>query len=313
MGLIFITLNESSPAKVAWIQISFNTNKNAAEIHAEYLMKAGAVSITLEDAADEPIFEPPPDITPLWPHTRVIGLFHSDINLTEIKNFLNQNLEENILQTLQVENLEEQNWISAWMDQFQPLQFGDKLWICPSYHTIPDPTAINVLLDPGIAFGTGTHPTTRLCLEWLEKHPPQQLTLIDYGCGSGILGIAALKLGASFVYAIDHDVQALQSTQNNAQKNHLNQNNIITLSPEEISLVPKAHLILANILADTLIELLPIFTRLVKKNGSIILSGILENQIPILLQHYQTYFQNFLITTCEGWALLGFRKIKDIV
>ena len=210
-----------------------------------------------------------------------------------------------VIQNLQFETLEEQNWTNAWIDHFQPMRFGKKLMICPSWCDSPDPTAINILLDPGLAFGTGTHATTRLCLEWLDSHPPHRALVVDYGCGSGILGIAALKLGASQVYAVDYDTQALESTKMNAKKNGFNLTKIIPVLPNALKLPQKADLLLANILADPLIELAPFFANLLHTAGIIVLSGLLENQTEKVFQHYKSWFKILEVAYENEWARIS--------
>lgn len=289
---------------MAWLQFILESSEETADAVSECLSEAGALAVTLQDAKDQPIFEPKLNTTPVWFHTRIIGLFDADIDVTTVKAFLNAHLSQEIAQTLSVEPLEDKDWIRSSMDQFQPMRFGENLWICPSWHDIPDPSAITILLDPGIAFGTGTHPTTALCLEWLDAHPPHDAVVIDYGCGSGILAIAALKLGAKKVYAIDHDPQALQSTQANAEKNRFDET-VLTLSTDEQFQLPqsqKADLLMANILADPLIALAPTFAELIHKEGRLILSGILEHQIEALVSRYGSWFKIMDIEIKDDWV-----------
>lgn len=303
---------------MAWLQITLNTSNNFAEIYSECLMNAGAVSVTLQDAKDDPLFEPAPDTTPLWRETKVIGLFNANIDITAVKKFLKNHLGKNVAETLKIEQLEDKDWIRAGMDQFQPMRFGNKLMICPSWSENPDPTAITLMLDPGLAFGTGTHATTRLCLEWLDQHPPVGAIVVDYGCGSGILGIAALKLGAHFVYAVDNDPQALLSTQYNAKNNGLTTQNILTLLPDSLNhtlnksfkVHKKIDLILANILANPLIILAPTLAKLVHKGGMIVLSGFLENQIETVFELYKPWFKLLETTAIDGWVRLSAVRVS---
>lgn len=291
----------------AWTQISLTTHQGNGELYSDYLMQAGALAVTLQDAAEQPLLEPLPGETPLWSNLCVVGLFERNVNLNAIQAFLNQHLDAHALGTLRITRLAEQNWIHAWRDQFHAMRFGKRLWVCPSDATIPDPTAIPVLLDPGLAFGTGTHPTTRLCLTWLDSHPPQDAYVIDYGCGSGILGLAALKLGASFVHAIDYDPQAILSTQQNAQRNEIQEDKLLSLLPDEFLQLPRqrsADLILANILADPLIELEPLFARCSRPDGILVLSGLLKTQTELVFQHYEQRFRLLEVETQEEWARL---------
>ncbi len=289
---------------MAWVQISLYAREEDAETYSDCLTASGAVAVTFEDAEDKPLFEPLPGTTPLWHKTRVIGLYDADVNVSSIKKFIKKQLGNEALQQLEVNTLAEKNWTRAWMDQFQPMRFGQKLMICPTHIPIPDPNAINIILDPGMAFGTGTHPTTRLCLEWLDQHPPENLVVIDYGCGSGILGIAALKLGASFIYAIDHDPQALESTKSNAKQNGYDELKIKTVLPNEFQPAEKVDLILANILANPLLELAPLFTELLRAGGTLVLSGILENQTNSIIERYQDAFSEFNVVKIDGWSLI---------
>ncbi len=299
---------------MSWIQIIINTQMDLAENTSEILSNAGALAVTFEDAKDEPLFEPAPESTPLWQATKVIGLFDATIDIASVKKYLKQHLDNQAVSTLKIEPIEDKDWIRAGMAHFQPMRFGKKLMICPSWCENPDPTAITLMLDPGLAFGTGTHPTTRLCLEWLDQHPPTDATVIDYGCGSGILAIAALKLGARFVYAVDNDPQALISTQHNAKNNALTEKSLLTLLPEALDASlkenKKVDLLLANILANPLISLAPIFAELVCENGTIVLSGFLENQIDAVFEPYKPWFKLLETKNIEGWVRMSAIKCK---
>lgn len=298
---------------VAWIQITVDTQLDFAEIYAEYFTIAGAVAVTLQDAKDDPLFEPPPNTMPLWQTTKVVGLFDANADTTAVKKLLKIRIDHDTFQTLKIEPLEEKDWIRLGMAGWQPMRFGKKLMIYPSWFENPDPTATALMLDPGLAFGTGTHATTRLCLEWLDQHPPIDATVVDYGCGSGILGIAALKLGASFVYAVDHDKQALLSTENNAKNNGLTTKNILTVLPYELNTAlesskitsKKTNLILANILADPLMKLGPTFAELMTEGSVIVLSGFLGNQVETLFEAYQPWFKLLETETMDGWMRLS--------
>ncbi|NNF97157.1 MAG: 50S ribosomal protein L11 methyltransferase, partial [Halobacteria archaeon] len=199
--------------------------------------------------------------------------------------------------------LEDRDWVRAWMDGFEPMRFGKRLWICPSGYTPPEPQAVNILLDPGLAFGTGTHPTTAMCLRWLDAHPPQDLAVIDYGCGSGILAIAACKLGARHVSGVDTDPQALLATYDNAEKNQVS-DCIDAYLPADFhsQAVP---LLLANILAGPLQSLASRFSELVVPAGHIVLSGILAEQAELVMQQYQTAFDIQLVDQREDWVCLA--------
>jgi ribosomal protein L11 methyltransferase len=286
-----------------WLQLELEANPANAEHLSELLQAAGAGAVTLQDMADEPLFEPPPGATPLWNSTRVTGLFAADTDIPAILASLEQQLEPAPLPPWHLNPLEDRDWIRAWMDNFQPMQFGKQLWICPSGFTPPVPEAINIQLDPGLAFGTGTHPTTAMCLRWLDAHPPRDMRVIDYGCGSGILGIAACKLGARQVIAVDTDPQALLATQANAEKNHV-ADCIQAYLPADFLPEP-VPLLLANILAGPLHSLAPHFAELVTPGGQLVLSGILTEQAEELRHQYQAAFDIKLVAQQEEWVCLA--------
>jgi ribosomal protein L11 methyltransferase len=296
---------------MAWLQLTIETTVQHAEAVSDVLSEAGALAVTLQDAADQPLFEPEPETTPLWDKVRVVGLFDAEHDMQAVCKQLTQ------YRPYRLEPLEDKDWNRAWMEHFHPMRFGEHVWICPSWCEPPDPKAVNILLDPGLAFGTGTHPTTALCLTWLDAHPPRHQRVIDYGCGSGILAIAALKLGAEHVLAIDHDPQALTATQDNAMRNQIAPE-ALTVSlpiphpaplPEGEGEEPSVDYLLANILAQPLLDLAPLFATLVRPNGKIVLSGILETQVDAVRSRYQTWFDMGYLETLEGWACLsGIRK-----
>jgi ribosomal protein L11 methyltransferase len=286
-----------------WLQLELETNPASAEQLTELLQAAGAGAVTLQDAADQPLFEPPPGTTPLWNMTRVIGLFAADTDIQAILANLRQQLAPAPLPIWHLNPLEDRDWVRAWLDNFQPMRFGDRLWICPSGFIPPEPEAINILLDPGLAFGTGTHPTTAMCLRWLDAHPPRDLSVIDYGCGSGILGIAACKLGARRVIGVDTDPQALLATYDNAEKNRVG-DCIKAYLPANFH-AETVPLLLANILAGPLQSLAPRFADLVAPAGHIVLSGILAEQADDVLQHYRSAFDIHLVAQEEEWVCLA--------
>lgn len=286
-----------------WLQLELEASPDNAEHLSELLDEAGAAAVTLQDAADQPLYEPPLGTTPLWNTTRVIGLFQTDTDITAVLASLQQQLAPAALPVWHLNPLEDRDWVRAWMDNFQPMCFGERVWICPSGFTPPEPEAINILLDPGLAFGTGTHPTTAMCLRWLDAHPPQDLAVIDYGCGSGILGIAACKLGADHVSGVDTDPQALLATHDNAEKNRVG-GCIKAYLPADFQSEPVA-LLLANILAGPLQSLAPRFAELVAPAGYIVLSGILAEQADSVIQHYQPAFTMHVVAQQENWVCLA--------
>lgn len=290
---------------MAWIQINTLVKESLAEPLSDALIAQGAVSVTFEDAKDQPIFEPELGTTPIWDLNKVIGLFDAETQGNQVVAQIKQTLPQLAENTFTIEALEDKDWIREWMDQFKPMQFGDNLWIVPSWHTPPQADAVNLMLDPGMAFGTGTHPTTALCLTWLDQHPPTNQTVIDYGCGSGILALAAAKLGATQVKGTDIDPQAIQASEQNAERNQ---------ASIEFALVkdfdaPPADLLIANILAGPLKELAPEFTRLLKPQGTLVLSGILTTQAADLITHYQSLGYHFIKqNNLDEWSQLSFQK-----
>lgn len=293
---------------MAWFQIRLTTHQPQAEPLSDLLMELGAASVTLEDAKDQPLLEPGPGETPLWDWIIVVGLFDNNLAREPIQTALTAALDPEVAATLTVEELQEQNWVRAWMDDFHPMQFGQRLWIVPSWSDPVENNGINILLDPGLAFGTGTHSTTALCLEWLDAHPPQEKRVIDFGCGSGILAIAAAKLGAKQVHGVDNDPQALTATLDNAEKNGISAI-IETYLPKQFSENEQADLLLANILAGPLMELAPQLANHVIPGGAIVLSGILEEQAQAVADAYTPWFEMAPPATQQKWVRLeGYRR-----
>ena len=291
-----------------WLQLSLDAAHYDPDWLGDQLSAAGAVSVSLQDAADEPVYEPPPGATPLWSHTRVVGLFDAAVDLAEVQAQLRAVLARDDLPGCRIETIEDRDWVRAWMDDFHPMQFGTRLWVCPSNQAPPEPQAVNILLDPGLAFGTGTHPTTALCLEWLDAHPPHAASVIDYGCGSGILAIAAALLGARAVHAVDIDPQALLATAQNAQANAVAAV-ICVHAPAQLP-VRQYDLVLANILAGPLQELAPRFAELLRPGGAVVLAGLLEAQANAVARAYAPWFDLEPKMVRAGWArLVGRRKV----
>ncbi len=288
-----------------WLQLKFDSTPEQAERISELLTELGAAAVTFEDGADQPLFEPDPGETKLWNRPRIVGLFDAAGDMPAVIKALKSALGP-AAPEFQINPVEEKDWARAWMDNFKPIRCGDNLWICPSWHTPDDPLAVNVMLDPGLAFGTGTHPTTALCLEWLDAHPPQGLEVIDYGCGSGILAIAAALLGAAGVEAVDHDPQAILATRDNAAKNGVS-DKIEAIPPSRFQ--DKAvDLVLANILANPLLELAPRFAKLVKAGGRIVLSGILAEQADQIMARYSSWFELEAPAQREQWLRIDGRR-----
>ncbi|QLB20749.1 ribosomal protein L11 methyltransferase [Vespertiliibacter pulmonis] len=293
---------------MAWVQIRLNSTDQKAEAISDFLEEIGAVSVTFMDSQDTPIFEPLPGETRLWGNTDVVALFDAETDMQQIVLLLQQSgvIEPNF--AYKIEQIEDKDWEREWMDNFHPMQFGKRLWICPSWRDVPDPNAVNVMLDPGLAFGTGTHPTTALCLQWLDSLDLQGKTVIDFGCGSGILAIAALKLGAKSAIGIDIDPQAILASKNNAEANGVLDRLQLFLAKDQ----PKdlqADVVVANILAGPLKELAPQIITLVKSQGDLGLSGILSTQAQSVCEAYQEAFALDPVAEKEEWCrITGIKK-----
>ncbi|MFM4938414.1 MULTISPECIES: 50S ribosomal protein L11 methyltransferase [Aeromonas] len=288
-----------------WIQIRINATAKTADKVSNMLLGRGAQAVTFMDAKDVPVYEPMPGETPLWGETEVMGLFDAETDPAPTIAFFQQIFGENV--GYKVEQLEDKDWVREWMDHFHPMQFGERLWICPSWRDVPDPEAVNVMLDPGLAFGTGTHPTTALCLQWLDGLDLAGKTVVDFGCGSGILGIAALKLGAARVIGIDIDPQAIQASRDNAMRNGV-ADQIELYLPAEQPEGLLADVVVANILAGPLRELAPLIAGLGKPGSLMALSGVLESQAPELETIYGQWFEMDPTAVKEEWCRLSGRK-----
>jgi len=291
-----------------WQQILLKLRaEHSAELE-ELLLEAGASSVTLMDAEDQAVFQKKPGATPLWDTSALLGLFPIENDLGSLVATLQFHPQVLNRESLQVTALEDQAWERAWMKDFQPRQFGERLWICPSWQPPPDPEAVNILLDPGMAFGTGTHATTAMCLGWLEQAQLQSKEVIDYGSGSGVLAIGAALLGARQVYAVDNDPQAIAATIDNSHRNNIPQQTITAHLPKTLPKL-QSDILLANILAEPLHELADHFAALVKPGGRIVLSGILTEQAGPLRESYGRWFAMSRPEIREGWVLLhGTRK-----
>lgn len=290
-----------------WLQLIIHTDRTQAEAIDEALLEVGAVSVTLQDDADQPILEPNLGETPLWDATRITGLFDADIDTQAVLLALLAQL-PNPPQQLRWEQLEDKDWEREWMENFQPICCGERLWVCPSWKEPPQASAVNLMLDPGLAFGTGTHPTTFLCLQWLDAQTLTGQQLVDFGCGSGILGIAALLLGARQVVGVDIDPQALLATRDNAGRNGLPSDAMPVYLPDDAP-HGQADLVLANILAGPLVSLAETLSGRVKDGGSLCLSGILASQAETVMAAYPQ-FDFDPIAQKEEWVRLTGRKVR---
>ncbi|CAM0556005.1 50S ribosomal protein L11 methyltransferase [Vreelandella titanicae] len=297
-----------------WLQLKAHVAPEQAEFLEELLLDEGATAIGLQDAHDDPVFEPERGTTPLWEDTILTGLYDDlegvESMLERIEAAWSEQMPGEPCPTIEYELLADRDWEREWMDDFTPLRMGRRLWIVPSWHEPPEADAVNLILDPGLAFGTGTHPTTALCLEWLDElavtgHLAQQ-TVLDVGCGSGILAIAALKLGASHADATDIDPQALQASRDNAERNGIAESNLNLYYPEQLSDGGDYPIVTANILAGPLVELAPMIAGHVAPGGRIALSGVLANQANEVYEAYAA--QGIAMdepVIREGWVRLS--------
>jgi len=292
---------------MAWLELSLILSaEQQAEIESA-LEDIGALAVTLLDAEDHPIFEPAPGETPMWPEIALSALFEASCDRAGLVHVLTELVPELAPERIGFRIVEDQDWTRVWMDQFQPMRFGRRLWIYPWNIEPPeDADAVVVRLDPGLAFGTGTHPTTALCLEWLDAADLAGKIVIDYGCGSGVLAIAALKLGATRAVGVDNDAQALAASRDNAERNGVAAG-LDLVAPDAFVAEP-ADALVANILAGPLSELAPRFAASVKPGGAIALSGILEGQESELVERYADAFADIVVTMRDGWVRIDARR-----
>lgn len=286
-----------------WLQVRLAITPEQAETYEDALLGVGAVSVTFMDAEDQPIFEPDLGTTPLWSNTHLLALFEADTDPANLVAHL-QLLTGGELPAHEIEQIADQDWERSWMDNFQPMRFGRRLWIVPSWHAAPEPEAVNLLLDPGLAFGTGTHPTTALCLEWLDGQELNDCTVIDFGCGSGILAIAALLLGAPQAIGTDIDPQALEASRDNAGRNGIDPARFPVYLPADMPQQP-AEVVVANILAGPLVSLAPQISALVKAGGRLALSGILAEQADEVRAAYAGAFDLDPTAIKDGWVRIS--------
>ncbi len=290
-----------------WIQISFTVEQGRAPLLEAALENAGALAVTLGDAGDDPQLEPPPGAMPLWEGVKVTALFADEPGTETQVAKLADGLGALALAAPTVERIEDRAWERVWLDDFSPTRFGRRLWVCPQGQPPGDPGGIAVDLDPGLAFGTGHHPTTALCLEWLDGADLQGKTLLDYGCGSGILAIAALKLGAARAIAVDHDPQAIEATLANATSNGVSDRLAIGLPGDLDTLAAGrlADLAVANILAGPLVDLAPVILGALRPGGYLALSGVLAEQAQTVAAAYAAQLALDPIRYREDWVLIG--------
>ena len=289
-----------------WKQISFEVKKSETDLVSEVLMGLGSVSITYSDALDDAIYEPPVGQTPLWDNVKVNALFSSEVNQKSIETSISDICNIVVIDTV---TLKDRVWEEECQKDFPSMRFGKRLWVCPSWDTesILSNDSIVIHMDPGLAFGTGTHQTTSLCLEYLDSNPPKNLHVIDFGCGTGILAIAAAKFGAKSVIAIDNDPQAVLSSKENVAKNKC-ENTITTIHSINQGNDRKCDLLIANILANPLVELEPLFSDLVHTNGMLLLSGILKEQVDRVVKCYSINFSNIEAANKGEWFRISGKR-----
>jgi ribosomal protein L11 methyltransferase len=290
---------------MSWLQITVEVGDEVAERVSDCFHELGALSVTSTDAGDEPLLEPPPGATPLWSRVRVTALMPADTDVSQMRAALEAQI-PGVTRHLSSEPLADQDWSNTWRESFGAMRFGQRLWVVPSGESVEQADAVVVHLDPGLAFGTGTHATTAMCLEWLDAHAPQGKTVIDYGCGSGILAIAAHKLGAASVQAVDIDPQALQATRENAVRNGIDTGLSVEL-PTALAGTP-VDLVVANILANPLIELSDALCALLVSDGQIVMTGILAEQAGEVMSAYRAAIDFADPVERDEWVLLSGRK-----
>ena len=288
---------------MTWLQLRLDAQPDTVEALEDMMLASGAVAVTMEDNADDPVLEPGVGETPLWQQIRVTGLYPADTDMDAVLTHFSTGQLETCAQRIEI--LEDKDWEREWMSHYQPMQFGEHFWVCPSWIDPPDPDAINLLLDPGLAFGTGTHPTTALCLQAMAALPLEGTCVVDYGCGSGILAVAALKLGARDVLGVDNDPQALVASEDNAQRNAVT--NLSVALPgayDAAAWRARADLVVANILAGPLLELSHTLLDLLKPGGILMVSGLLATQAETLIAHYAKHLPLEVVGETDGWVCL---------
>jgi ribosomal protein L11 methyltransferase len=287
-----------------FLQLTFDIGGSDPAPLEDALIELGASSVTLEDAADDPVLEPAPGETPLWPTIRLRALFDGETDAVAIAGAIAVKCPQ--APRPRATSIEDRAWEREWLRDFHAMRFGRRLWVCPGGQPAGDSDAVRVELDPGLAFGTGTHPTTAMCLEWLDGRDLRNRAVVDYGCGSGILAIAALKLGASSALAVDIDPQALIATRENAARNGVGPR--LTVTGEPTLAEASADVLVANILAGPLVELAPRLAAATRAGGELALSGVLANQVDAVTAAYRPWFDITSTGTRDGWGLIGGRR-----
>lgn len=295
--------NQDAPT--TWLQLRFVCDDKTAARLAGFLSDVGSLAVSLDDAEDQPLYEPPPGTTPLWTSTRVTGLFPGTSSSAPLLAELQRRLAPQPLPVPALAVLEDQEWVRLYQDAFEPTCFGGRLWVVPSWAQAPafEAGQVGMVLDPGLAFGTGTHPTTAMCLAWLAGENILHGQVVDYGCGSGILSVAAAKLGARRVWAVDNDRQALEATRRNADANGVGQQ-VQVHTPVDLPPLT-ADLLVSNILANTLSGLARTLSTLLVPGGRLALAGILEAQSPAVIASFAPWCALHALEVRDGWVLLA--------
>ena len=292
---------------MGWQNVSFLTDASHAEPLCDALLEAGALSACIEDADagtpdEQPQFGEPGSVnSPGWMRSKILALFEPDADVANMLSVAANQVGLSKVPSFSIEEIEEQNWVQLTQSQFDPIRVSERLWIVPSWHEIPDPDAISLILDPGMAFGTGSHPTTRLCLEWLERTVSAQCSVLDYGCGSGILAIAAARLGAGQVAGVDIDPQAVEAAYANAERNGVS----ALFADSTLPVAGEYDLVVANILSNPLRVLAPAICAHVRSGGQLALSGILREQADEIIGIYATWLPLSVADTREDWVCLS--------
>jgi len=297
-------------ATPAWLSVSVDTEADRAETFSEALMEAGALSVSIEDADAGTAFETPQFGEPgqtaarLWTHCRVVALFDASARPALTAHILEAAATAGmtVAPSFTVEEVAEQDWVRSVQTQFDPIRIADRLWIVPSWHTAPEPDAINIELDPGMAFGTGSHPTTRLCLEWLCKTVRPGASVLDFGCGSGILAIASARLGAARALAIDIDERAVEAARENAARNRVS--DIVQTQHSGVPIEAMFDLVVANILTNPLCVLAPAIAARIAPGGRVALSGVLEQQVAQVIDAWSAWIPLEIGDVREEWVRL---------
>jgi len=287
---------------MSWLQLELVTGKSDAETLTKLLEQMGAVSVTLMANSDELIFGEPGQAPELWCDTRVRALLHPDTDLDILLIAIKNRIGADHINNHQITEIQDQDWVGQYKSQHQSQCFSDRIWISPSWCEQPETNKPLITLDPGLAFGTGAHPTTSLCIQWLAEHDVREQCIIDYGCGSGILAMVAAKLGAKEVFAVDIDKQAVNAAKENLRQNRLE--NIVRVGLVDEIELPGADVLVANILMNPLKELLPTFAKLIRPDGQLVLSGLLETQAEECLLTYSRYFSMEAPIFEQEWACL---------